>query len=210
MHCSIFLALALQLAVACKEQSFTGNSGNPSPKPAVKKDDATQTPPPPECTEARLLSIRNLTAFVDQKQADRSVTIELTFEPCKNQTTWLNLPFLFDLDALLKFSGSQSIPYRVKYSGQDSTSSGQGEMNYIIGSDLFGKTGATWGHFESLQSLQANPLIATATLELLLSPVVFTGRPNSPGPITSNFSVPMNVKVGTSAPILVNIQISPP
>ena len=201
--------VAIILLGSCAPQKFTGTSGSANPKPAQKKVDQIQATP--NCTEARLLSIRNLVTFVDQKKADRSVDIELAFETCKKQTEDINLPLLFDLDGTLKFvTIGNTIPYTIRFAGTDAKLDGQGEMRYVTGSDLFGQTGAKWGHFESSQDLNASPLMVTATMKLMLSNVLFTGRPNSPGPMTTNFAVPMNVKIGKSAPILVDIMLTPP
>ena len=148
---------------------------------------------------------------MDQKKSDRSVDIELTFEPCNNQNSDLKLPFQFDLDALLKFgSFGNSLGYNISFSGPDNATTSQGNMTFISGSDLFGKVGPTWGHFESAQDIMASPLMVRAVLKLSLSNVLFLGRPDSTGPMTSNFSVPMNVKVGNSNPIKVDIMLSPP
>ncbi len=205
--------LVLLLLGSCAPQKFAGSTGAPKPaeKPAPKTKDELPTQPVTGCTEARLLSIRNLVSFVDQKNSDRSVDIELTFEPCKNQNSDLKLPFQFDLDALLKFGNNgNSLEYNISFSGPDKTTTSQGNMTFISGSDLFGKVGPTWGHFESEQDIMASPLMEKAVLKLSLSNVLFLGRPESTGPMTSNFSVPMNVKVGNSNPIKVDIMLSPP
>lgn len=212
---STYIATAvIVLSIAsCAEQKFSGETGRGSaedkPKPKPKPTPTVDPVKPVEtgCVEARLLSVRSLVSFVDQSKSVRSVDVELTFEPCPNQKGDLLLPILFDLDATLNIKNPLGNFIEYTLSAEQAAAS-SGKMKYVDGSDLFGKSGTKWGHFESSSPLTASPKFTKAILKLDLSTVLFYGPSNAPTQ-TTNFSVPLNVKIGASAPVLGKITLTP-
>ena len=195
--------VAMLLLIGCSSQRFSGDTGKRSGADAQPKPITAVA-----CTEARLLSVQSLGTFVDQSKSERSVDVELTFEPCANQKGALLLPIMFDLDATLSFIDAQSSPIGYILTVEGAPSSTSGQMNYIKGSDLFGKSGPAWGHFESSGPLSASPTFTKAILKLKLANVIFYGLPNSPV-MSTNFTVPMNVRIGQSQPVVGNITLTP-
>jgi hypothetical protein len=212
---SAYVAAALLVLsiTRCAEQKFSGESSKrsaeqkPKPTPKPTLPDPPVKPVEAGCVEARLLSVRSLVSFVDQSKIPRSVDVELTFEPCANQKGDLLLPILFDLDATLNIQNPLGNVIEYRLSAEQSAAS-SGKMNYVDGSDLFGKSGPKWGHFESSSPLTASPKFTKAILKLDLSTVLFYGPSNGPTQ-TTNFQVPLNVKIGASAPVLGTITLTP-
>lgn len=185
---------------SCAPQKFSGGGA----RAQVKKD------PPPEpvrCAEAQLTSVSTSQTFVDQKSANNFIAVILKFTPCAYQKTVTSLPVTFDIDADMNFGGSMNrqIAYQMTVPGAPPVS---GQMNFTLGSDLFGNTGDDYGHFESSSPLLVNPQLTSVDLKLILNSVKIVGvRDGSPA--TSVFKVPLHVKIGEAPAITTQISFSP-
>ena len=205
--------------VSCKaqEQGFAGGGGRgveKRPKPAPTQDDAEKEdvaplPKQAECTEAQLEAVNSLTSFVNQNIGHGTLELELNFQPCPAQVGRVQLPILFDIDASTRFMAGfdQRLSYEVSIQGV--RVAGPARVNTVLGQDLFGRQGADYAHFRSEGALSVAPNISTARLTVKLAPMYVVGSVNSTTPATSNFSVPIYVKVGRSHPVRVNVQFSP-
>jgi hypothetical protein len=203
----------LAVSGACKQQEFSGGSGTVKPakqppKPQQNTDDQVR-PQDPACTEAKLISLKSLTTTINQQLATRSVDVQLTFEPCPNQTTDLTYPVWFDLDANIDFgsSGSTSLQYELSGAGLQAS---QGTVVFQMGTDLFGKSGPEYGHFESSSPMRASPLMTTAILKIKLGGMKILGPSLAPTPVSGSFQIPLHVKVGQAAPVTGLLTFSQP
>jgi len=216
---SIFLGIACIFVLgSCKaqEQGFSGGGGRamdkkpvPVPSQDETKEDVPPLPKPVECTEAQLESVNSLSSFVNQSNGFGTLELELNFQPCPAQVGRVQLPILFDIDANTRFLAgyNQRLSYEVSIQGI--RVAGPGAVNTVLGQDLFGRQGPDYAHFRSEGALSVAPNISSARLTVKLSPMYVLGSVNSNAPATSNFSVPIYVKVGQSNPIRVNVQFSP-
>jgi hypothetical protein len=198
------LWLPLSVFMACKQQEFSGGSG--TVKPAKQRPNPNQntddqvTPQEGPCTEAKLIALKSLTTAIDQQINTRSVDVQLTFAPCPNQKTELTYPLWFDLDANIDFgpTGSKSLQYELSGSGIQAS---QGNVVFQMGTDLFGKSGPEYGHFESSSPMRASPLMTSAILKIKLGGMKILGPSLAPVPVSGNFQIPLHVKVGQAAPV---------
>lgn len=199
----------------CNSQGFTGGGATVQPVKQTEKPENTPQnsfpDPVPEagCTEAKLISLRSLTTTIDQKSPTRSVDVQLTFEPCPNQLNEMSYPLWFDVDGSLDFGGSTAMNLNYELSGS-SVQASTGAVSFIIGTDLFGKSGSEYGHFESSSPLRASPALTTAVLKIKLNTVKILGPAIGPAPSFGNFQIPLHVKVGSAAPVTGTLTFSQP
>lgn len=213
------LLLSVALVTGCKaqEQGFTGGSGTSGgrkPQPAEsqdqKKEEPAPLPKPKDCTEAELESVNSLKSFVSQDIGSGTLELELNFKPCPAQVGRVQLPILFDIDANTRFLAGYERRLSYEVSIQGIRVAGPGPVTPVFGQDLFGKQGSEFAHFKSEGALSVAPNISMARLSVKLFPLVVLGPVNNSKLATSNFSVPIYVKVGQSNPVRVNVQFSPP
>jgi hypothetical protein len=213
-----FGIISIGLLVSCKaqEQGFAGGGGramDKKPKPAPSqdetKDQETPAPKPTECTEAQLESVNTLTSFVSQSAGFGTLNLELNFLPCPAQVGRVQLPILFDIDASTRFMAGSDTRLSYEVSIQGVRVAGPGPVLTILGQDLFGRLGEDYAHFRSEGALSVAPNVSSAKLTVKLHPMYVMGSVNSSTPATSNFTVPIYVKVGQSNPVRVNVQFSP-
>lgn len=212
------LLVGAALVTGCKaqEQGFTGGSGTSGgrkPQPAEAQDQTKEEPAPlpkpKECTEAELESVNSLKSFVSQDHGFGTLELELNFQPCPAQVGRVQLPILFDIDANTRFLAGYERRLSYEVSIQGVRVAGPGPVTPVFGQDLFGKQGSEFAHFKSEGALSVAPNVSMARLTVKLLPLYVMGPVNNSKPATSNFSVPIYVKVGQSNPVKVNVQFSP-
>jgi hypothetical protein len=215
----LFGVTGLYLVVACKAQEggFAGEGRraylDKKPKPQLPQEDIKQDDPPlpkpSKCVEAKLESVNSLTSFVTQNQSSGTLELELNFEPCLEQIGRVQLPILFDVDANALFLPGQERRLSYEVSMQGVRVAGPGAINTVFGEDVFGKTGADFAHFRSDGALSVAPNISTARLTVKLNSMFVVGPVNSTSYATSNFSVPVYVRIGQSPPVRTNVVFAP-
>jgi hypothetical protein len=214
----VFGIVSMCLLVSCKaqEQGFAGGGGRAvekKPKPAPSqdetKDDKTPAPKPAACTEAQLESVNTLTPLVDQRAGYGALDLELNFMPCPAQVGRVQLPILFDIDATTVLLDGYDTRLSYEVSIQGVRVAGPGPVLTIPGEDLFGRRGEGYLHFRSEGALSVATNVSLARLTVKLNSMYVMGLVNSSTPATSNFTVPIYVKVGKSTPVRVNVQFSP-
>jgi hypothetical protein len=195
----------------CGGSSFNGSNEQ---QPAEQQPIIAQQTPTPGCTVSELISIRPRSELViDQQAANRAVTVVLTFKPCPNQTTPLELPIWFDLDAVVvqsanRTSGVKSLPYQLAAAGSTTT---QGNLTQKVGQDLFGHTGNEWAHYESDQPLRVSSQLTTADFTVQLHQTKILAPSGTNGtPATGPMQIPMHVRVGNSQPVTGQVTFSAP
>lgn len=220
MERSQFLGLAFSIMLvstysSCtRSDGFFGRGGNqgvekkPEVKPPVVTPKDQKIPPTEQCTHAKLISVRSQKTILDQRGMDRTLPIELTFQPCPTQTTSLQLPVKFDLDADMMFpTVNPGIPYQLSVNGAVMSS---GFLTPVQGSDLFDKTGPQYVHFLSSSPLNVAPNLQSAVLTLDIGAIKVMGPINSNAPATTNFTVSSHVRVGDPQPVTGQILVTPP
>jgi|688.fasta_scaffold466057_2 hypothetical protein len=213
-----FGIVSICLLVSCKaqEQGFAGGGGRavdqkpkPTPSPDETKEDETPAPKPAQCTEAQLESVNTLTPIVNQIAGYGALDLELNFQPCPAQVGRVQLPILFDIDASTVLIDGYDTRLSYEVSIQGVRVAGPGPVLTILGQDLFGRRGEDYVHFRSEGALSVAPNVSLARLTVKLNSMYVMGLFTSSTPATSNFTVPIYVKVGKSNPVRVNVQFSP-
>lgn len=213
----VLMGWIVSLTSGCSPQDggFAGEGGravNQSPKPPKTEEppkNEQPLPSKPVCTEAKLESVNSLTSFVDQRTWPGTLDLELNFQPCPRQAGRVELPILFDIDAntMFKEVTDKRMTYEVTIQGV--RVAGPGFVNTVMGQDLFGKKGADFAHFRSDTSLSVAPDISTARLRVKLDPMLVISPVNKSSAPTTNFTVPIYVRVGDSAPVTTTVTFSP-
>jgi hypothetical protein len=198
-RCLLFI---VTVSASCKPQSFSGGGGN-QPSTQVKKPQPSRdnvASEDPTCTAAKLTSLSSLTSSIDQRQPLRSVDVQLTFLPCANQKVELSYPIWFDLDANLDFgpSGNAALQYELSGVGLQAS---QGSFSFVMGTDLFGKAGPEYGHFESNGPMRASWSMTTAILKIKLGALKILGPSSVAAPASGPFQIPLHVKIGEAPPV---------
>ena len=86
---------------------------------------------------------------------------------------------------------------------------GPGYVNTVMGRDLFGKQGEDYAHFKSDGALSVAPNVSSARLSVQLRKMYVVGPVNSASQATTNFTVPIYVKIGASNPVTAMVLFSP-
>jgi hypothetical protein len=215
---SLILSTLMTFMSGCQPQGggFAGDgtrSGGAKPQkppvsqpPAEKKEEPPKAPP---CTEAKLETVNSLTSFVDQRATTGRLELELNFAPCPTQAGRVDLPIMFDVNANTMFleGPDKRLTYEVTIQGK--VVAGPGYVNTVLGSDLFGKQGEDYAHFKSDGSLSVAPNISSARLTVQLRKMYVIAPVNSAAQSTTNFTVPIYVKIGQSNPVTAMVAFSP-
>lgn len=216
---SLVLSATIVLLSGCQPQGggFAGDgarSGGTKPqKPPVSQPtpEKKEVEPPraPPCTEAKLETVNSLTSFVDQRTSTGRLELELNFTPCPTQVGRVDLPILFDVNANTMFleGPDKRLAYEVTMQGK--VVAGPGYVNTVLGRDLFGKQGEDYAHFKSDGALSVAPNISSARLTVQLRKMYVVGPVNSTVQATTNFTVPIYVKIGASTPVTAMVSFSP-
>jgi hypothetical protein len=116
---------------------------------------------------------------------------------------------MFDVNANTMFleGPDKRLTYEVTIQGN--VVAGPGYVNTVLGSDLFGKQGEDYAHFKSDGSLSVAPNISSARLSVQLRKMYVVGPVNSAAQASSNFTVPIYVKIGQSNPVTAMVSFSP-
>lgn len=177
-----------------------------SQPPSEKKEEPQNAPP---CTEAKLETVNSLTSFVDQRTSTGRLELELNFAPCPTQVGRVDLPIMFDVNANTMFleGPDKRLTYEVTMQGK--VVAGPGYVNTVMGRDLFGKQGEDYAHFKSDGALSVAPNISSARLSVQLRKMYVVGPVNSTSQASTNFTVPIYVKIGSSNPVTAMVLFSP-
>lgn len=214
----LFLGVFMTVMSGCQPQGggFAGDgarSGGIKPqKPPVAQPPSEKKEEPPKiptCTEAKLDTVNSLTSFVDQRTSTGRLELELNFTPCPAQAGRVDLPIMFDVNANTMFleGPDKRLTYEVTIQGK--VVAGPGYVNTVLGRDLFGKQGEDYAYFKSDGSLSVAPNISSARLSVQLRKMYVVGPVNSTSQATTNFTVPIYVKVGASNPVTAMVAFSP-
>jgi hypothetical protein len=215
---SLILSTVVSIMIGCQPQGggFSGGgarSGESKPQkppvsqlPSEKKEEPPKAPP---CTEAKLETVNSLTSFVDQRTSTGRLELELNFAPCPTQVGRVDLPIMFDVNANTMFleGPDKRLTYEVTMQGK--VVAGPGYVNTVMGRDLFGKQGEDYAHFKSDGALSVAPNVSSARLSVQLRKMYVVGPVNSASQATTNFTVPIYVKIGASNPVTAMVLFSP-
>ena len=214
---TIVALMSLVLISSCKSSEFSGEGNRaapaatptPTPLPTVTMTPvptATMTPSP--CVGDGLTQAKLLTTSIVGQAAAQYLDYDVQLTDCNgNPKALSNAVLSFDLNAVTD-SGFAALPYELSVSTNASNKISD-KLQGIPGSDLFGKTGSNYAHWQT-QSISFVPQSATIRLRIDVSNrLILPIGSSSSTKLTAPVSIPSYLKLGDAAPVQQNITVTP-
>ncbi len=205
------LSIVAVFVGACKTNDFSGDDGKkaaaPTPTPVPTVPPTTPIPTPTPCVGDGITLARLISTSIKVNTASQYLDYELQLTDCLgNPKAITNQPLKFDLNAV---TDSLTSPMAYQLSVSDgSTNKINDTLKSVPGSDLFGKTGSSYAHWET-QSLSFVPELATIRLRLDVSNRLFLPLGSNAKKLTSPVSIPTFLQLGNATPVQQDITVNP-
>lgn len=207
---SSLLMLFTGLIVACKTSDFSGEGAKaPAPvAPIVTPAPATPSPTPAPtatpCVGDGVTQAKLLTTSVAANMDAQYIDYELQLLDCAGQPKVLtNQPLKFDLDATID-SITSPLAYRLSV-GDNDPHVVNDTLQAISGSDLFGKTGSRYAHWQTQSISYA---AASTVIHLRLDVSNRTIKPiDNPSSTEASVIIPTYLQLGDATPVQQNITV---
>ncbi len=174
----------------------------PTPQP-------TAFPIPPNCTTGVTTAVLK-TNFVNQSLPVRKIEYDISLLDCQGRPMLFTTNYLlFDVDAIHQETESISGLVKFKVVNAIDNEAISGDMNLIVGSDLFGRVGPQWQHWSTDQLINFATPTTLIHLTIDISDMWLT-RPVIASSYTpdGNMSIATYLRFGTTSPVQGNVKMS--
>lgn len=204
----VMLPVALWFYTACKTNDFSGDGANaPVPSPTPLPPVPTPIPTPSPCVGDGVTVARLLTTEIKVNSANQYLDYEIQLTDCDGKPKALNnQPLKFDFDAITN-STTNPLAYELSVS-DGSVGKINSTLQAIQGSDLFGKSGPKYAHWQT-QSISFAATAIVIKLRLDLSQRSILPNNSTGKTLTAPVSIPTYLQLGNATPVQQNITVKP-
>ena len=191
------------LATGCKPSSFSG--GATSSVGATQNDGGSAISPATAitCTAAGSTQVKLLTPSITNGDPQNFLAYEVFVTDCSgNRQVVEAKAILFDLDAfLLNVAESQPLTYTVKSTAAQAT----GSLIRVAKSDLFGRTGPAFFHYETDRPFALETAASSVTISIQMAGRTF--KPYAAATTGNDHKMQTYLRFGAAAPVTSVVEI---